>query len=193
MKQRTRFSLSLSAVGLGALLLSGCYTQLATVDTYRYEDEEYSEAEVVDSTDEDVSIQEGYDDWSPRYDIGFTYYYPWRTSFYWGTAWYADPFYYDPWYYGYYYSPWYTSWYYPHHYYSHWYPRSYYYYGGYYPGYYSSYQPYVVNQRTRRESGYRRTADRNGTYTRAGSYGTVSGSESALTRSSRTSDRKSVV
>ena len=188
----------ISAVGLASFILSGCYTQLATVED-RYEGRAYYEREAEQGDDsldyrDDARYEEYYEEngWRPRYYTGFHFYYPWRTSFYWGTVWYSDPFFWDPWYWDWY-SPWYARWYSPYYYYPHsyyygyWYPRSYFY-GGYYPGYYAYYQPYNTYDRTkRRESGYRRSGDtRRGTVGIRG-YQTTSNQYPSVTRRAGTS------
>ena len=176
MKSVIRF-LSL-AMTLGAFaFLSGCYTQLATVHDgdEGYDSGAYQQQQYDDQDSSQAAYTEDSEDYydQPRYNVGFSYYYPWRSSLYWGYGY--DPWwggFYDPWYYGYsWYSPWrfsaYSSWYSP------------YFYGGYYPGYYSFYQPYVVQSRgayVHRGSGYSRTGRVREGYSRTGTYQSTTGS-----------------
>jgi len=182
------------------LLSTGCYTQLATVredveDRYSYRSD--------DRTVEDDDTARAHSDcatcdddfYRMRYRIGFRYYYPSFSSFYFSAY---DPWYYDPWLCSY--DPWICGtpfvgrpyWY-------NWYWAGYY--GGYYPGYYGGFSPYgyyrspyyyypgvvVVSGGTTRtrDSGYRRT----GGATRADDgYGRIgtSGSSFAPPAASRT-------
>lgn len=155
-----------------ALVLSGCYTQLATVrddveERYSSRTDDRT-VEGDDTTGAQSDCTDCKDDWfRSRYRLGFRYYYPSYSSFYFST--FYDPWYYDPWYC--YFDPWICGtpfvgrpyWY-------NWYWAGYY--GGYYPGYYGGYYPYgsyrypyyypgviVVSGGTTRtrDSGYRRS------------------------------------
>ncbi len=162
MKPTLRIARLLLVVSTTSILLSGCYTQLATMedDADRYE--RNGAARVVDEQDSTAdrapSYYDDYDDWRGHHRLGFSYYYP--SSWYWNTA-FSDPYYYGWPFYGYNFG------------YLEGFGRNFYgygpyYYGGYYGyspyGYYHGY-PYVVygstsfSQDQTRNSGYRRTGD----------------------------------
>ena len=102
-----------------SLLLSGCYTQLATVhdEEYTNQDQPQEQDQYTDTTGADAGGGYAYnDDYYARNQMYFDYYYP--SSFYFGSAFYNPWYwsnnyvYYDPFNYGYYpvYNP---GWWYP--------------------------------------------------------------------------------
>ncbi|MBE0558849.1 MAG: hypothetical protein IH628_16600, partial [Proteobacteria bacterium] len=151
----------------GAMLLGGCYTQLATVEEPVYNPPVVYQ----DATGDTVYVAEPQDDpvyvaARTNFYFGFDYYYPWYYGFSWGIGWGYPSYVWDPYYWGG--GPWY-AWY-PRY---GWYPPSYYspYYGGwcgyypppYYPMPLDDHYAYYPSSRVR-GSGYVRTADARGTY-----------------------------
>lgn len=118
---KSRYLLLLGTLGLFFILFSGCYTQLGTVrdddddqwgerKEYRSDDqseeEEYTQRDTENYGENGTTIINNYyyDDWYPRWRVGFSYYYP---SYYWPSYAFSVA-YYDPWLYDYYwhYDPW---------------------------------------------------------------------------------------
>lgn len=156
---RQILSFSVFVVGI-ALVLPGCYTQLATSESDNRSEygQQRSGQEYTYDENDSLSREQPYDEqWYPyyRYRFGFRYY---------------DPYYYgyDPWFYDYY--PWYGSsfYFYPYSYYRGF--ATYYPYYGYFDPYRSYYgYPYVVygassSQTRTRDSGYRRSGYSRGRY-----------------------------
>ena len=162
MKPSIRFARTLLVASATTILLSGCYTQLATREDDGDQYEKYGAARTVDEQDSTADrtpyYYDDYDQWRGHYRLGFSYYYP--SWWYWDAA-FADPYYggWTPFGYPFSYSDYYG------------YGRGFYGYGaygyggyGYYGydpyGYYQGY-PYVVYAGTTKEqtrnSGYRRT------------------------------------
>ena len=127
MKKQIRLYAFLLTVAMIALVLQGCYTQIATTR----EDEPSYRQEESYSQQNDTTAYNDNENWSAHPYIGFSYYYPsWRSNWAWdygcvyptyGDSWYWNSWYWSPAFYaGYYYYPHYWGYgnYYSH--YSHW-------------------------------------------------------------------------
>lgn len=107
MKKQISLYAYLLPIGMMALLLQGCYTQIATTK----EDEPSYRQEESYSQQNDSTVNNENDYWPAHPNIGFSYYYPsWRSYWAWDYGC-VYPTYWDPWYWspafyaGYYYYP----------------------------------------------------------------------------------------
>ena len=162
MKKHLYLNALLLPLGMMAILLQGCYTQVATLreeePSYRQE-EQYSQQNDSTYNNDDNN---GY--WQPHNYVGFSYYYPGWCSY---SAWdygCVYPGYWNPWYWGSAFYLGYSN--YPH-------------YGGYWNSY-SKYNHWALGghynnmrQFATRNSGYQRNGSGRGSYGIAGSNGSV--------------------
>jgi hypothetical protein len=97
MKKKINLFALLLPLGMLLFLLQGCYTQFAT---YREEDPSYNKEEGSYSQQDDSTSYGESENWQPRQDIGFSYYYPsWSSYRVWGDGC-IYPSYWDPWFWG---------------------------------------------------------------------------------------------
>ncbi len=163
-KAKATLTLLIGLLGMG-LLISGCYTQVATMRSDEsYSNEYYDQDSTYASTDTARGnvVNNYYFYGYPRHRFYFRFYYPssywfdpsyddwYGGNYYWSSSyWYPDWYWHPWWYYGGYSPGWY-------------YPYGNYYYGGYYgdynPYYYGTYYGYNKDRSRTRDFGSTRGA-----------------------------------
>lgn len=155
-------------IPVASLFIQGCYTQLATVH-----EEEEPQVAAEDST-RSGNDYDSYHRWRDSYHVGFDFYYPAWSAYWFYDPWWYSPAYYDPWWCG---SP-VAYWRYPYPYYGYYprfayfaYPHYYYSYPYYYPGFVARATYATRNSGVRRSGSGDRSGYWSGRGTAAGGVG----------------------